>query len=145
MLNSPPPPHKLTCDEPSMAPKRKESSPKSACCTSETRVLLHERDQFNFERRASDKDKPRDVASTLDTCQEKDEIDAGTNCEGKGPSSWNEKAFISLKSGRRKKGYNARRPPRRPCSRHSHKSWTSTAGSPRSRQTILRASRRRSS
>lgn len=44
-----------------------------------------------------------------------------------------------------KKGQDARRPPRIPCSRHSHRSWTSTAGSPRSRQTILRASRRRSS
>ena len=34
-----------------------------------------------------DKDKPRDVANTLDTCQEKYEIDAGTNRKGKGPCS----------------------------------------------------------
>jgi hypothetical protein len=32
-------------DEPSMAPKRKESAPKSACCISEIRVFLHEYDQ----------------------------------------------------------------------------------------------------
>src|SRR6266403_1845127 len=35
-----------TRGEPSMAPKRKESLPKSACCTSETRVFLHEDDQL---------------------------------------------------------------------------------------------------
>ncbi len=45
----------------------------------------------------------------------------------------------------RREDENVRRPPRVPCSRHSQRSWTSTAGSPRSRQTILRASRRRSS
>ena len=34
-----------TCGKPSMAPKRKESFPKSACCISDTRVFLHEHDQ----------------------------------------------------------------------------------------------------
>jgi hypothetical protein len=35
-------------------------------------------------------DEPRHLAGTLDTSQEKDEIDAGTNRKGKGPSSWND-------------------------------------------------------
>jgi hypothetical protein len=100
-------PHKLssrTGDEPSMAPKRKESSPKSACCTSETRVLLHESDQFNLWRSSSDpSDKPRDVANTLDTCKEKDKIDARTNRKGKGPGSCNNEKAFSSKSGRRKR------------------------------------------
>jgi hypothetical protein len=35
-------------DKPSMALKRKESVPKSACCISEIRVFLHENDQYGM-------------------------------------------------------------------------------------------------
>jgi len=39
-------PSTLLVDEPSIAPKRKESVPKSACCISEIRVFLHEYGQY---------------------------------------------------------------------------------------------------
>jgi len=59
-------PHKKssrTCDEPSMAPKRKESSPKSVCCTSDTRVLLHECDQLNLGHSSIDRQTRTDLGT----------------------------------------------------------------------------------
>ena len=55
------------------------------------------------------------------------------------------KRHSARNQGRRKRAGTHEDPHEDSCSRHSHMSWTSTAGSPRSRQTILRASRRRSS
>jgi hypothetical protein len=41
-------------------------------------------------------DRPRQIPGTLNTCQEKDEINARTNRKGKGRSSWNEGLHFTL-------------------------------------------------
>jgi len=52
-----------------------------------TRLPARRRSVVAFQHRRMSLDEPRQVAGTLDTCQEKDEIDARTNGEGKSPSS----------------------------------------------------------